>query len=131
MCPVGILITAYNQAEIFIPSTKETFPLPAIPGSPRVWHTLTGNLLCGGVYPGTSTNCLELKENGDGWTPFSTALTQSRLAHSQWDSPSGIILLGGYDSPDTTELVNNAGSISQFTMSDNIRWGFTKEKKFF
>ena len=91
MCPSGILITAYNQAEIFIPSTKETFPLPAIPGSPRVWHTLTGNVLCGGVYPGTSTNCLELKEDGAGWQSYSsTKLHYSRLAHSAWDSPGDV-----------------------------------------
>ena len=119
-----------NQAEIFIPSTRKTFPLPAIPGSPRVWHTLTGNVLCGGVYPRTSTNCLELQQNGDGWKDFSTSLNKSRLAHSQWDSPSGIILLGGYDSADSTELVNDAGSISQFALNDNIRLGF-KRKYFF
>ena len=126
MCPAGILITAYNQAEIFIPSTQETFPLPAIPGRPRVWHTLTGNVLCGGVYPDTSDNCLELQQNGAGWTPFSTTLTESRLAHSQWDSPDGVVLLGGYYSGDSTELVNSGGSISQFTLNDNIRLGFIK-----
>ena len=117
----GILITAYNQAEIFIPSTQETFPLPAIPGRPRVWHTLTGNVLCGGVYPGTSTSCLELTQTGDGWKDYSTSLNQSRLAHSQWDSPSGIILLGGYDSSHSTELVSSAGTRSQFRLNAPVR----------
>ena len=118
----GILITAYNQAEIFIPSTLENFPLPAIPGKPRAWHTLTGNVLCGGVYSDTSTNCLELQQNGAGWTPFSTSLTESRLAHSQWDSPDGVVLLGGYFSGSSTELVNSDGSISQFSLKYNIRF---------
>ena len=126
MCPVGILITAYNQAEIFIPSTKETFPLPAIPGSPRVWHTLTGTLLCGGAYPGTSTSCLELTETGDGWQPYSTALTVSRQAHSAWDSPTGVVLLGGYDSPDSAELVTTTGSSSLFPMNGSVRLGSKK-----
>ena len=63
----GILITAYNQAEIFIPSTLETLSLPAIPGSPRVWNSLTGTILCGGAYRGTSKTCHKLKSNGDGW----------------------------------------------------------------
>ena len=121
MCPAGILITAYNQAEIFIPSTQETFPLPAIPGRPRVWHTLTGNVLCGGVYPSTSTNCLELTQTGEGWKDYSTSLNQSRLAHSQWDSPSGIILLGGYDSGHSTELVSSGGTRSQFTLNAPVR----------
>ena len=86
---LGILITSYNQAELFIPSTNSTFPLPAIPSEPRVWHTLTGNVVCGGAYPDTSSSCLELKENGEGWGPYSTRLQQPRLAHSSWDSPEG------------------------------------------
>ena len=117
------MITAYNQAEIFIPSTKETFSLPSIPGSPRVWHTLTGTVLCGGVYPGTSKSCLELKLNGDGWMPYSMALTEYRMAHSAWDSPNGIFLLGGYYSGDSTEVVSSSGSVSQFTMNYKIRFG--------
>ena len=106
---------------MFIPSTLETFSLPAIPGSPRVWHTLTGTVLCGGAYAGTSTSCLKLKENGDGWQPYSSNLTQSRLAHSAWDSPSGVVLLGGYDSAETTELLNSTGSTSQFSLIDPVR----------
>ena len=117
----GILITSYNQAEIFIPSTDEMFALPSIPGSPRVWHTLTGNVLCGGVYPGTSDSCLQLTENGDGWQPYSVKLNQSRLAHSSWDSPWGIILLGGYYSGTTTEMVNSAETINKFQLNSTLR----------
>ena len=118
----GILITAYNQAEIFIPSTKETFSLPSIPGSPRVWHTLTGTILCGGAYPNTPKSCLKLKENGAGWMPYSNGTVMSRMAHSAWDSPSGVVLLGGYYSGDSTELLSSSGSVSQFTMNYKIRW---------
>ena len=95
----GILITAYNQAELFIPATKGTLSLPAIPGSPRVWHTLTRNILCGGAYPHTSTNCLELSQGGGDWAQYNITLHHSRLAHSAWDSPSGIVLLGLQSSP--------------------------------
>ena len=121
MCPAGILITAYNQAEIFIPHTLETFSLPTIPGSPRVWHTLSGTVLCGGAYADTSADCLKLEEDGAGWQPYSSALTQSRMAHSAWDSPSGVLLMGGYYSADSTELVTSTSSTSQFTMNDTIR----------
>ena len=123
-CPAGILITAYNQAEMFLPSTKETFSLPSIPGSPRVWHTLTGTVLCGGAYDETSSTCLQLKSNGAGWTPYSTGLVESRMAHSAWQSPNGVVLMGGYYSADSTELVNNTGSSSQFTLHDSVRLAF-------
>ena len=118
----GILITSYNQAEIFIPSTNQTFNLPSVPLNPRVWHTLTGNVLCGGVYPDTDTSCLELTRNGNGWQPYSTELQHPRLAHSSWDSPEGIVLLGGYYSGDTTELVTRTNTSTKFTLNVNIRW---------
>ena len=117
----GILITSYNQAEIYIPSTRMTFALPSIGGHPRVWHTLTGNVLCGGVYRKTDTSCLELTESGKGWQPYSKALQQPRLAHSAWDSPEGIVLLGGYDSGNTSELVTKTNTNDKFTLKDPIR----------
>ena len=83
-------------------------------------HTLTGNVVCGGVYPGTDTSCLELAEDGSGWVPYSS-LTTRRLAHSSWASPQGIVLMGGYYSGDTTELVTSNGSVSQFTLNNNVR----------
>ena len=35
-----------------------------------------------------------------------------RWGHVSWDSPSGIILLGGYDSPRTTEKIQQDGGSS-------------------
>ena len=121
ICGAGILITSYNQAEIYIPSIRMTFALPSIGGHPRVWHTLTGNVLCGGVYRKTDTSCLELTESGKGWQPYSSTLQQPRLAHSAWNSPEGIVLLGGYDSSNTTELVTRTNTSDKFTLKDPIR----------
>ena len=115
------MITSYNQAEIFIPSTNETFSLPSIPGSPRVWHTLTRNVICGGVYPGTSDSCLQLTGSGDGWQPYSSTLQTYRLAHSTWDSPQGIVLLGGYYQGSSTELVTRTNTTNFFTLKDSVR----------
>ena len=115
------MITSYNQAEIYIPSTRMTFALPSIEGHPRVWHTLTGNVLCGGVYRDTDTSCLELTETGEGWQPYSSVLQQPRLAHSAWNSPEGIVLLGGYYSGDTTELVTSADTSTKFQLNYNLR----------
>merc|ERR1712241_132411 len=50
----GILITSNNKAEIFIPSTKEIYMIESIPGSPRFLHTLADNVICGGLFPGSS-----------------------------------------------------------------------------
>ena len=102
---------------------NETFPLPSfsvppLPSSPRVWHTLTENILCGGVYPDTLTSCVQLSERG--WESYSTELQRPRLAHSAWASPQGLVLLGGYDN-DNAELVTTTGTTILFTMDRNIR----------
>ena len=121
MVSAGILITAYKQAEIYIPSTNETFDLPTIPGNPRLWHTLTGNVLCGGVYPNTSSSCLELTQSGHGWLPYSAGLDPLRMAHSAWSSPEGIVLLGGYFSPTTTQLITNSNTSPGFSLNSDTR----------
>ena len=122
MVSVGILITAYKQAEIYIPSTNETFDLPEIPGNPRLWHTLTGNIICGGVFPDTSNNCLELTESGDGWIDYSTPFEPGRMAHSAWQSPDGdIVLMGGYLGPTTSDFVTSIDTRSAFAMNSSTR----------
>ena len=96
-----------------------TTPLPDIPEHPRVGHTLTGNVICGGLYPGTSDNCLELKSDGTGWHPYISPLTESRMAHSSWDSPEGIVLLGGYNTGKKVEILKKqGGSVSTSVLPD-------------
>ena len=43
------------------------------------------------------------------------------MAHSAWQSPNGVVLMGGYYSGDSTELVNNTDTISQFTLNEPVR----------
>ena len=93
--------------EIFIPRSGITISLPGIPGNRRVGHTLTGNVICGGLYPGTSDNCFELKSDGTGWGSYISPLTESRMAHSSWNSPDGIVLLGGYFRGTKVEILKN------------------------
>ena len=105
--------------EIFIINTKRTIVLEDIPGSPRVRHTLTGNVICGGVWGGTSDNCLELKSDGTGWHPYISLLSESRMAHSSWDSPQGIVLLGGYNTGKKVEILKKqGGSVSTSVLPD-------------
>ena len=86
-----------------------------------MWHTLTGTVLCGGAYDNTTSTCLELKSNGDGWKEYSPGLVESRMAHSAWQSPDGVVLMGGYYSADSSELVSSTASTSQFTLKDTVR----------
>ena len=124
----GILITSYNQAEVYIPSVNKTFTLPSIPLPPRVWHTQTGNVICGGIFPETSNNCLELAENGHGWQPYSKPFKTPRAAHSAWQSPSGdIVLMGGYFGPKSTENVTAVDSSNGFPLNSSTR--YTSQKK--
>lgn len=78
-------------------------------------------MICGGVYPGTSRTCLELTQSGAGWKKYSSTLSESRTGHSAWKSPDGIVLLGGYHSGDTTELVTREDISSKFSLNTNIR----------
>ena len=126
MRSAGILITSYNQAEVYIPSINETFPMPKIKGNPRVWHTLTRNVICGGVFPETSTTCLELTESGEGWKPYSKPFNPPRMAHSAWWAPSGdLVLMGGYYEPRSTEFITAVDSRpGDFTLHSNTRYTF-------
>ena len=55
--------------------------------------------------------------------PYSPGTVEPRMAHSAWQSPDGVVLMGGYYSGDSTELVENTGSTSQFTLNDPVRLG--------
>ena len=119
---LGILITYLNKALIFTPSDKSWISLPSIPYNPREWFTLTENVICGGVFPGTSRSCLQLSESGGGWKDYSTELLEPRISSVSWDSPLGIILMGGYGrSGDTTELVTSSGTSNSFRLKYDLR----------
>ena len=107
---------------IFIPGDKTWISLPAIPYNPREWFTLTENVICGGVFPGTSRSCLQLTESGEGWKDYSTELLEPRISSVSWDSPLGIILMGGYGSSgDTTEVVTSTETRYSFNLKYDVR----------
>jgi len=66
-------------------------------------------ILCGSYDSGTERFCLTLTD--DGWER-TTTLLEERWAHCSWDSPSGLILLGGEGSPRTTEKIQQDGGSS-------------------
>ena len=86
-------------------------------------------MICGGLYPRTSDHCLELRSDGSGWSELGGNLNELRLAHSSWETSSGTVLLGGYYSGNTAELVSKTctgGSCSisssfKFNLQDDVR----------
>ena len=53
-----------------------------------------------------------------GWRNYSSPLQERRVDSVSWKTPAGIVLMGGYFSPDTTELVTNSTSIPDFGVLD-------------
>ena len=98
---------ASSSAEVWKP---DVFPSPwSLPELPegRDHHTQTGLTACGGGRSdATLRSCVTLSENG--WIK-SNNLIQPRSVHCAWDTGSGIILLGGVGSPNTTELLKEDG----------------------
>merc|ERR1719219_2121889 len=67
--------------------------------------------VCGGSdgSGGTRTSCLTLTDAG--WEVTTTLLFR-RNYHSSWDSPAGVILMGGEGSRTTTEKILQDGTSS-------------------
>ena len=84
---------------------------PELPEGRR-GHTQTGLTACGG-YGSGARSCVTLSELG--WTK-TYDLIQRRYYHTAWDTRSGIILLGGSESPTTTELLKDGGSELTFSL---------------
>ena len=84
-------------------------PMPPMP-EPRVGHTQTGLVACGNMWPDTRKSCVTFSSGGDDWVA-SHNLTRIRRLHSAWDSPQGIMLLGGgfSGSGKTTEILLENG----------------------
>ena len=94
------------SAEVYLPSSGERCELPRLTGQPRDSHGMVGLTVCGGYHQETSSSCLSLE--GRVWD-LRAELLQPRWLHSVWESPSGLVLLGGYSSPRTTERIGEDG----------------------
>jgi len=96
----------------------------------RHHHSLDEKTVCGGTHEGTEvpdegipadqdivtpatqpTSCLTLTDDGT-WETTTTLLLEQRWWHSSWASPSGLILMGGGKSKNTTEKINEDGTSS-------------------
>ena len=94
-----------------------TCSLPDLP-EPRVEHSQSGLISCGGYHDNVRTTCTEFA-SGE-WTT-SHNLTEDRKTHTSWNAPDGVILLGGYSSPNTTELLSSFTSSTTLSFSLDYR----------
>ena len=103
-----------KSVEAYNPHIKKVCKLSNLPES-RVGHTVCGGLLCGGK--DTDRSCLKFGPLG--FLRANASLQQNRLSHLCWNVPEGVLLLGGKDSPSTTELVlrDGSASVSKFNLS--------------
>ena len=109
----GVLLGV--SVEVFNPHTNHSCSLPDLPGGMRDSHSQCGGIICGGEDSSTQQSCLKLNPLTGAFTPTSVRLVESRYAHLCWDvegegGPS--LLIGGWLSPYSTELVNSDGSSS-------------------
>jgi len=98
--------SAGQSVEVYVPSTGQHCQLADLPAG-RYHHTMKKMTVCGGWDSDTATSCLTLTDAG--WE-VTTTLLEKRWWHVSWDSPSGVILMGGGVSPRATEKFQQDGS---------------------
>ena len=81
--------------------------LPSLP-KPRWGHTQTGLVACGGFWGSNEKDCLTFSIGMEEWK-ISHTLREERSRHSSWNSPDGVVLLGGDENKNTTEILTNSG----------------------
>ena len=91
---------ANTSVEVFNPNTNQSCLLPSLPEQ-RISHTMDYLTICGGMY--TFTSCITFSSGK--WVT-SHSLPEERWYHNSWDSGTdSILLLGGMERPDTTNIV--------------------------
>ena len=104
---------AETSAEVWAPSPEETHcSLPELPSN--MWDGLTVDTVEGRVLACYQDSCLGLTRSG--WEARSSTL-HNRSFHSSAVTAEGLLLVGGLDSPLTTELLPAAGGPSRDSFS--------------
>ena len=109
--------TVGHSVEVYNPHSGSHCRLPDSPQRVRFGSSDCGNLLC------TAKGCLLFNPTTGQFTTTSVTLRQEREDHLCWNVGGEILLMGGNQSPTTTELVSADGSTSSnsFTLKYDTR----------
>ena len=122
----GVLVTGgyggEESAEVIL-EDGSTCTMPDLPPPGRYHHSATGLTLCGGFSDeDTKTTCSTFT----GQWETSHQLGVMRYEHVSWDSPSGIIIIGGSsaDAAHTTETLstNSSTTSPSFQLPYNTKY---------
>ena len=108
----AILITGgYNDgilqsAEVFLPSNTTSCELPGLVEG-RYYQTQDNLLLCGAFEGGAGHSCEEFSPATGTWALTSHTLQKSRYGHVSWSVEEGTLLMGGFSSGTTSEIVKH------------------------
>ena len=110
---LGLLITGGLSndadgitAEVWLPS-KQRCLMPSLPSPGRYWHTQSYLTACGGGSAMSSCHTFRGEWTGNWEQSHSLSLSVGRLEHVSWQSPAGTLLMGGFTSSTSTELLSN------------------------
>ena len=104
-----------SLVEVYHPGTNTSCTLPSLPEKISS-HSQDGLVLCGGVKEYHASilprSCYTLDTTTGQWTK-THSLSEYRDDHSSWRREDGtILLIGGYSSRTTTELVSESSGVS-------------------
>ena len=117
---LGILITggrnessSLSSAEVFIPALNQSCSLSNMIQS-RFRHTQNNFLSCGGDENGNGKKCEVYSPHTGNWSVESYDLREMRYGHTSWSLGNGnVVLLGGWSSNSTTEIVIQGNGTSR------------------
>ena len=109
-----------TSAELISTNGSSICELPTMP-QPKSWHTQSGLTACAGGYSDSERSCIKFEAGA--WTTLTDNLVEKREVHSSWVNSNGhILLIGGLDSPNTTEIVyQNGASTRSFDLKYDTR----------
>ena len=100
-----------SSVEVYVPSTDTSCSLPSLPVATYA-HSQDGLLLCGGAGD-NSRQCHTFHSDSGEWRVKTHNLSEERYGHSSWQREDGtLLLMGGYWSTTTTEIVSDSSAVS-------------------
>ena len=113
-----------RTVELYAPEVNvtSTCMLPNFPDQLRRKHTSTGLYICGGERDIAKEKCITLSSSGS-WETSHT-LIHTRSGPSSFQSLNGTILMGGWNSLNTSEIVkpNGEGPYEGFFLKYETRY---------